>query len=1154
MGSTDLPIEDKTVTIVHGPDFVNVDFINFVSNSKETAKEWAIEIFKMAHSLLGNNGNTMHLLDKAHTKLCTLANAENRVPVRNIVRMFAQHKDDKKRVEKALEQAGLPAGKIDSIAVEKFTFDAFFMFYKHLTGRAELHQIFRDIGATKKPYLLREQLVDFLNNEQRDPRLNEILYPYFNVKTAQQIIDKFEPDATLAAEGHLSQEGLLRYLMSDENHIVAKEILDQSDDLTQPLSHYFIHSSHNTYLTGHQLTGKSSVEIYRQVLLSGCRCVELDCWEREEEPIITHGYTMCTEILFKEVVEAIAESAFKTSDLPVILSFENHTTPKTQEKIARYCKEIFGDALLTDPLESNPLEPGMPLPSPHQMRGKIIVKNKKRKATRPVAGARPPLVHQDTVSSSGPERKSSLMTQETIAEDGTPVVKMFGVDEDAVEDVVEDDNDDTEETKKDEGTASQESEAGAELSALVNYFTPTHFRTFEASKKRGRSYEISSFVESQATNLLKEYPVEFVNYNKRQCSRIYPKGTRVDSSNYMPQMFWNAGCQFVALNFQTLDLGMQLNLGMFEYNGKTGYLLKPEFMRRADRHFDPFCESTVDGIIAGSLTIKVISGQFLSDKRCGTYVEVDMFGLPCDTKRKQFRTKTVPNNGINAVYNEEPFVFKKIVLPDLACVRIAAYEDTGKLIGHRVIPIMGLRPGYRHMGLRNESDQPLSLPSALFLYIKVRDYVPDAFADFADALANPIAYQSLQEKHAAQLKSLMDDDDDDGSGGSHTSDSEIHSEVEPVKSGRKSAKVSVIGTPSKQVPSVDSEGVSVARAHTSTQPTSPQPQNVTRQEGQVAAPAGSNVSTQRSVNEAPTENGTFLTEETIETLLLNGPSLASLQEHKDYAKATQKQQKEIQQLLAQHERIREERQQQGRQREEKMKAALTKERSALEKSHNKSLKKVRPDSAQETEKLHQERTLLLTQLEIMHDERMQVLRKTHAQSMISLCQDLSSSLKAVHVKHHTILYDTLDKLLDNSLHSQHKALQNLHDREVSAVMERSQRQGREEKKKLTRTCNDKAEISRRKREIEQKQINRVVSERHKLLDAYEKAKQRQDEAYKELSNQLEREKLSTRLGLEKEVDDKLQEVLAEYSQEGVGSSDNANESQLIPNAIESTKL
>lgn len=41
------------------------------------------------------------------------------------------------------------------------------------------------------------------------------------------------------------------------------------------------------------------------------------------------------------------------------------------------------------------------------------------------------------------------------------------------------------------------------------------------------------------------------SYNKRQMSRIYPKGGRVDSSNYMPQIFWNAGCQMVSLNYQT---------------------------------------------------------------------------------------------------------------------------------------------------------------------------------------------------------------------------------------------------------------------------------------------------------------------------------------------------------------------------------------------------------------------------------------------------------------------------------------------------------------------------------------------------------------------------------------------------------------------------
>lgn len=76
-----------------------------------------------------------------------------------------------------------------------------------------------------------------------------------------------------------------------------------------------------------QLAGASSVEMYRQVLLWGCRCVELDVWKGrppEEEPFITHGFTMTTEVPLRDVLEAIAETAFKTSPYPVILSFENH--------------------------------------------------------------------------------------------------------------------------------------------------------------------------------------------------------------------------------------------------------------------------------------------------------------------------------------------------------------------------------------------------------------------------------------------------------------------------------------------------------------------------------------------------------------------------------------------------------------------------------------------------------------------------------------------------------------------------------------------------------------------------------------------------------------------------------------------------------------
>lgn len=63
-----------------------------------------------------------------------------------------------------------------------------------------------------------------------------------------------------------------------------------------------------------QLAGSSSVEMYRQVLLAGCRCVELDVWKgrtAEEEPVITHGFTMTSEISFK--VRLSVDEIVKTS-------------------------------------------------------------------------------------------------------------------------------------------------------------------------------------------------------------------------------------------------------------------------------------------------------------------------------------------------------------------------------------------------------------------------------------------------------------------------------------------------------------------------------------------------------------------------------------------------------------------------------------------------------------------------------------------------------------------------------------------------------------------------------------------------------------------------------------------------------------------------
>lgn len=144
----------------------------------------------------------------------------------------------------------------------------------------------------------------------------------------------------------MSDESFLRYLLSFDNFIVDPAKFDLFMDMDKPLTHYFISSSHNTYLTGSfnfssfvkssifslfrlgsQLTGRASTEMYRQVLLTGCRCIELDVVESEkklDEPEIKHRNTPVRSIPFVEVITAIRDSAFKINPYPVILSLENH--------------------------------------------------------------------------------------------------------------------------------------------------------------------------------------------------------------------------------------------------------------------------------------------------------------------------------------------------------------------------------------------------------------------------------------------------------------------------------------------------------------------------------------------------------------------------------------------------------------------------------------------------------------------------------------------------------------------------------------------------------------------------------------------------------------------------------------------------------------
>ncbi|GLD72018.1 1-phosphatidylinositol 4,5-bisphosphate phosphodiesterase beta-1 isoform X2, partial [Lates japonicus] len=1029
-------MENRMLTVVSGPDMVNITYLNFMAFQEETAKEWAEELFNLASNLLVQNMSREACLEKAYTRLKLQLNPEGRIPVKNIFRMFSA---DRKRVETALENCNLPSGRNDSIPQEDFTPEVYSMFLSNICSRPELDHIFSDVGAKSRPYLTVEQMTEFINSQ-------------------------------------ISTEGFARYLNGEENSIIPPEKLDQSEDMTLPLSHYFINSSHNTYLTAGQLAGNSSVEMYKQVLLSGCRCIELDCWKgrtTEEEPVITHGFTMTTEISFKEVIEAIAECAFKTSPFPIILSFENHVdSPKQQAKMAEYCRSIFGDALLTEPLEKYPLESGVPLPSPMELMGKILVKNKKKHhktdgSTKKKLSEQVSNTYSDSSSVCEPSSPSAGSTKEEMADSSQPSEgaelnlrpqgrKSIGEVEAESEDE-DDDDDDCKKGSMDEGTAGSEAFATEEMSNLVIYIQPVKFNSFEASKKINRSYQMSSFVETKALEQLTKSPVEFVEYNKLQLSRIYPKGTRVDSSNYNPQLFWNAGCQLVALNFQTIDFSMQLNLGMYEYNGKCGYRLKPEFMRRPDKHFDPFTESTVDGIVANTLSVKIISGQFLSDKKVGTYVEIEMYGLPVDTKRKVFKTKTSQGNAINPVWEEEAIVFKKVVLPTLASLRIAVFEEGGKFIGHRIIPVSAIRPGYRYIGLRNEKNQSLTLP-ALFVYVEVKDYVPDTFADVIEALSNPIRYVNLMEQRANQLAALTLEE-----GGEEEGDKEVEAGSDAPSESKVDQRVAL---PAEN-------GLSHTPIIT------PKPPSLVGQT-QSAGSLKPSVKTEDIIHSVLTE--------------LEAQTLEELKQQKGFVREQRKQYKEMKELVRKHHRKTSELIKEHTARVSELQSQHQRRRSALQKSHKRDGKKSRSEQSLST--LDQE----LCELDQECNQRLAELKEQQQQQLLTLRQEQYYSEKYQKREHIKQLVEKLTTIAEECQSAQLKKLRDICEKEKKDLKKKMDKK-RQEKINEAKS-KDKNVTEEEKLEINRSFVNEVVQYIKRLEDAQSKRQERLLEKHKDIRQQI----------------------------------------------------
>lgn len=550
------------------------------------------------------------------------------------------------------------------------------LFCRELLRRPELDAVFQQYSANGT-VLSTVDLRDFLREQGEDASLVH----------AQSLILSYELNEWAQKNQYMTPNGFTMYMLSKENVVFEPDHGRVYQDMKQPLAHYYIDSSHNTYLTKDQLMSESSTEPYMRALSHGCRCVELDCWDGENgEPVIYHGHTLTTKVTFREVINTINEYAFKASPYPLILSLENHCSVEQQAEMARQLRSILGNKLLTKPLSDKELQS---LPSPEALKGKILVKGKKER-------------RQEESSSSSDSSSSEDESK------GDPKSKAK-----------------TQECKKCTCVSPQPvSKLSPELSDLVVYTRSVPFKGFQQSALKPAN-EMSSFSESEALKHIKDSGKFFVRHNARQLSRIYPSGQRVGSSNYDPQDMWNAGCQIVALNFQTPGEPMDLNQGRFLVNGGCGYVLKPAFLRQAESEFNPENTGGGPGHSPVLLTIRVISAQQLPksprDKPnsiVDPYVWVETHGAPIDNNKK--KTHRIDNNGFNPRWD---CTFKfQLHVPDLVLVRFVVedhdFTSRNDFLGQFTLPLTSMRTGYRHVRLLKEDGTSLS-PSTLFIHIKL---------------------------------------------------------------------------------------------------------------------------------------------------------------------------------------------------------------------------------------------------------------------------------------------------------------------------------------------------------------------------------------------------------------------------------------------------